>query len=229
MNRSAAASHCHSTNFRAVFYPSGRPEAADHGIGCERCHGPGGHHLQAVRTGFPDLAIGRPRLAPADRVVALCGECHESPEPHLPSDPSLIRFQAPSLVLSRCYTESRSLSCVTCHDPHQNASRTPSHYERASASNVILRHTCRTAAQSGSRGCQGLVPVFYGLGARLPGLPHAPRSECRSQNHIHGSFHPGPQGEPAAHTLNSDGRFAYKPSTRDHCPVTCFQCPDFAA
>src|SRR5262249_22703804 len=28
--------HCHSTNFRAVQYPAGRPEAADRGIGCER-------------------------------------------------------------------------------------------------------------------------------------------------------------------------------------------------
>jgi tetratricopeptide (TPR) repeat protein len=122
--------HCHATNFRAVQFPVGRPEASDRGIGCERCHGPGGHHLQAVQAGFPDLAIARPRLASADRVVALCGQCHESPEPLNPSNPRSIRFQAPSLVQSRCYTESGSLSCVTCHNPHKNASRTPSDYER---------------------------------------------------------------------------------------------------
>jgi tetratricopeptide (TPR) repeat protein len=122
--------HCHATNFRAVQFPDVRPEASDHGIGCERCHGPGGHHLQAVQAGFPDLAIARPRLASADRVVALCGQCHQSPEPLNPSNPRSIRFQAPSLVKSRCYTESGSLSCVTCHNPHKNASRTPSDYER---------------------------------------------------------------------------------------------------
>jgi tetratricopeptide (TPR) repeat protein len=121
--------HCHSTNFRAIQQPEGRPEAADHGIGCERCHGPGGHHLQAIETQFPDLAIARPRLASAAQVVALCAQCHKAPESAPPSKPNYIRFQAPTLVQSRCYTESGSLSCVTCHNPHRNASRAPSDYE----------------------------------------------------------------------------------------------------
>jgi tetratricopeptide (TPR) repeat protein len=121
---------CHSTNFRAVQHPEGRPEAADHAIGCERCHGPGGHHLQAVDTRFPDLAIARPRIAPAERVVALCGECHQAVAGSGPtSKPSAIRFQAPSFVQSRCYTESGTFSCVTCHNPHRNASRNAALYE----------------------------------------------------------------------------------------------------
>ncbi len=113
--------------------PSERPEAADHGIGCERCHGPGGAHLQAVESQFPDLAIARPRLAPADQVVALCGQCHESPDSRSPGGPASIRFQTPNLIRSRCYTESGSLSCVTCHNPHKNASRIASDYERVCA------------------------------------------------------------------------------------------------
>ncbi len=121
--------HCHSTNFREVQYPEGRPEASDHGIGCERCHGPGGHHLRAVETRFPDLAIARPRLATAEQVVALCGQCHKALDSMASQKPNVIRFQAPTLVQSRCYTESGTLSCVTCHNPHRNASRVASEYE----------------------------------------------------------------------------------------------------
>jgi predicted CXXCH cytochrome family protein len=121
--------HCHATNFRAVQQPTGRPEASDHGIGCERCHGPGGHHLRAVEERFPDLAIARPRLATAERVVALCGQCHKAPDLASTTSPNFIRFQAPTLVQSRCYAESGTLSCVSCHNPHRNASRAPSDYE----------------------------------------------------------------------------------------------------
>jgi predicted CXXCH cytochrome family protein len=61
--------------------------------------------------------------------VALCAQCHKAPESVSPTSPSFIRFQAPTLVQSRCYTESGTLSCVTCHNPHKNASRTASDYE----------------------------------------------------------------------------------------------------
>ena len=123
--------HCHSTNFRAIQHPEGRPEAADHGIGCERCHGPGEHHLRAVETKFPDLAIARPKVAPADQVVALCAQCHQAvaAASSTTPKPGAIRFQAPTFVQSRCYTESGTLSCVTCHNPHRNASRNTAGYE----------------------------------------------------------------------------------------------------
>jgi hypothetical protein len=121
--------HCHSTNFRAVQAPTGRPEASDHGIGCERCHGPGGHHLQAIDRQFPDLAIARPKLASAAQIVSLCGQCHKAPESASPAKASYIRFQAPTFVQSRCYTEAGTMSCVTCHNPHRDASRDPAHYE----------------------------------------------------------------------------------------------------
>ena len=65
---------CHSTNFRSMLEPDGHPEARDHAIGCERCHGPAGNHLAAVKAGFGDLAIVRPRLGTAEQVVNLCGE-----------------------------------------------------------------------------------------------------------------------------------------------------------
>src|SRR5262249_39823808 len=42
--------YCHTTSLHAVLHEVG-PEAADHAIGCERCHGPGGHHVAAVEAG----------------------------------------------------------------------------------------------------------------------------------------------------------------------------------
>ena len=54
---------CHTTNFRAVLDEKG-PEAKDLSIGCERCHGPGGHHIAAAEAGFADLAILNPGRMP---------------------------------------------------------------------------------------------------------------------------------------------------------------------
>jgi hypothetical protein len=86
--------------------------------------------LKAVELGFSDLAIARPSLATAAEVTNLCAECHREPTPGMSSgSPSFIRFQAPNFVKSRCYTESGSFSCVTCHNPHEDAATSPVAYE----------------------------------------------------------------------------------------------------
>jgi tetratricopeptide (TPR) repeat protein len=116
---------CHTTSAGAVIRDEG-PEAADHSIGCERCHGPGAHHVAAVAAGFSDLAIVNPGDAPPGASDELCARCHGTQPPeglNLPrTDASWLRFQSLTLRWSRCYTESDgTLSCVTCHDPHRNA------------------------------------------------------------------------------------------------------------
>ena len=121
--------NCHATDFRAAREPDGRPEGRDRGIGCERCHGPGGHHRRAVEAHFPEPAIARPKRASAAQVVALCGDCHRAPAKTTPADAGFVRYQASSLVLSRCYTESGgALSCVSCHNPHKDAESSPASY-----------------------------------------------------------------------------------------------------
>jgi len=110
--------------------PNGRPEALDHGIGCERCHGPAGNHQTAIEASFAEMAIARPRVATAAQVVALCGECHTAPAKTTPDVPGFVRYQASGLVLSHCYTQSRgSLSCVSCHNPHQDAETSAAYYQ----------------------------------------------------------------------------------------------------
>jgi tetratricopeptide (TPR) repeat protein len=115
---------CHTTSFRAAANEVG-PEAADHSIGCEKCHGPGGHHLAAVDAEFPDLAIACPSGTPPAQLDAVCARCHSRARLEgittARTDPFWYRFQSLSLTWSRCYSESNGmLGCTTCHDPHRD-------------------------------------------------------------------------------------------------------------
>jgi predicted CXXCH cytochrome family protein len=140
--------YCHTTNFHAVLVDSG-PEAADHSIGCERCHGPGANHVTAVDAGFSDLAILNPGRASASEINEWCGKCHSMHRPgniDAPrTDPVWYRFQALALTWSRCYNESGgSLSCITCHDPHRNV-------EKSAARNEAICLQCHRSGDAGAR------------------------------------------------------------------------------
>jgi len=132
---------CHTTNFRAILDQSG-PEAADHSIGCEACHGPGGNHVAAVDAGLADMAIATPAKTPGSKIDKLCGQCHSMHNTSVVSaprtDPVWYRFQSLTMAWTRCFTESDGkLSCVTCHDPHRDA-------ETSAASNEAKCLSCHT-------------------------------------------------------------------------------------
>jgi Cytochrome c554 and c-prime len=129
---------CHHTNAHAVMSGTGA-ESSVRAIGCERCHGPGGNHLRAVRSlnsassQDADLAIGRPSLASGRAIVEFCAECHSPTKTGrnlTPDEPDAVRFQGTTLTWSRCYQESGDqLDCVTCHNPHRNAETATGWYE----------------------------------------------------------------------------------------------------
>jgi hypothetical protein len=125
--------HCHATWFRAAnpdpLVPSG-PEARDHSIGCERCHGPGLNHLKAVRSGFAEPAIAQTRRTGSLEHLRSCNECHASNGSVEPNDPEFTRVQGTTLQFSRCFTGTKGgIHCATCHDPHRNLETNATHYE----------------------------------------------------------------------------------------------------
>ena len=123
--------NCHTTDGHAAIEKL-EPLVADHGIGCERCHGPGANHIKALEGKFKEMAIERPGSLSADRLVKMCAQCH-SPIGNVtlnPEDKTTLRFQGVHFVKSRCYTESNGkLSCITCHSPHRNAEESTRYYE----------------------------------------------------------------------------------------------------
>ena len=210
---------CHVTSIRAARDRS-VPEAADRGIGCERCHGPGGNHVAAVAADFDDLAIARPGLASAGQITRLCAACHNSDDPSITdNDPLTIRFQTLTLPRSRCYTESDGkLSCLTCHDPHRDAETTAAHYEAKCLS-------CHTAVP-------GTVPVGAGKIASDRGaIGDNGKTSRDTLPAISDRGAIGDNGKTLRHTLleTSDrGAIGDNSSLRTTCPVNprnkCLSC-----
>lgn len=122
---------CHTTEPRAARSGHG-PTAADSGISCERCHGPGGNHALAAEAKFPEMAIALPAGARASEITRLCGQCHR-PGNAATANPdasnAAARFQSATLPLSRCYDPAgTTLTCVACHDPHRDRAYTSRDY-----------------------------------------------------------------------------------------------------
>jgi tetratricopeptide (TPR) repeat protein len=146
--------YCHITFPRAGRERIG-PETADRAIGCERCHGPGAHHLAAVAAGFSDSAIVNPTAAsPRALTQKQCNDCHILDRNYDQRDdrenPYWIRSQGVGWIWSRCNTESGgAFGCVTCHDPHKGARPTATaHYE----AKCLACHSATSARPPGRSG-----------------------------------------------------------------------------
>jgi hypothetical protein len=121
--------NCHATGVQST---AGRPDTGSllPGVQCERCHGPGNDHIQAAKSGASREVVRRmlvnPGRFPPKALVQICGQCHRLPAPEMGDEPELeapvtVRFAPIGLLASRCFQASGSLSCLTCHNPHEDA------------------------------------------------------------------------------------------------------------
>jgi hypothetical protein len=162
------------------------------GVGCERCHGPGGAHVEAARRGEANLTMPFGKVWTADGQMRLCGDCHRHPSQApageiRPDNLKIARFQPVGLMQSKCYARSGgALSCVTCHDPHDRASSDRASYEAAclSCHRAGGRPSCPTSPREGCIGChmpaldtgQGVLFTDHWIRVREDRLPSARES-----------------------------------------------------
>jgi hypothetical protein len=139
---------CHATFFQTLdATPSGNHFSKFNfvlGISCERCHGPGGEHIQHHQGVAGSSGEEKP-MAPValerERQIEVCAQCHGgvgdevapafsfSPGQHLadyvrlqPPDPfahvDVHGNQVALLEKSRCFQASPDMTCTTCHNVH---------------------------------------------------------------------------------------------------------------
>ena len=118
---------CHTT--RVVWDEEVDPARSVFGVHCERCHGPGSAHVDAVTSGSDSLYILNPGRFPAAEQTEFCSQCHRragdiEPLTAMKREARLARHAGAGTMLSDCFRLSppeETLSCLDCHDPHRNA------------------------------------------------------------------------------------------------------------
>jgi Cytochrome c554 and c-prime len=125
---------CHST--AAVGGGQLQLERFAPGVSCEACHGPGEKHVEAVKAkNFRDPRIFNPAaLGARELSQEFCGACHTSFETAMvmPGQGGVnnIRFQPYRIFNSPGHNkDDHRISCVACHDPHDELEREPSFYD----------------------------------------------------------------------------------------------------
>ncbi|HVW87472.1 MAG TPA: tetratricopeptide repeat protein [Bryobacteraceae bacterium] len=143
--------YCHASRLQPIYGTQNRyadPPFLEHGVSCERCHGPGGDH---VRNPVAARMVNPAKLAPEER-DSVCAQCHLTGEARIERpgrrfaeyrpgarlsdyvtylvwkdhDPGMkVTSHVEKLAMSRCRRESGgAMWCGTCHEVHSNGNRT---------------------------------------------------------------------------------------------------------
>ena len=139
---------CHAATVLPVGSPTGfrfHPDSFEVGISCAKCHGPGAQHI-AFHEQNPAVEEGRHIVNPASlsrsQQISSCALCHAGqgvpktpPLSFRPGDEisehriytkaeqkqlSVHGGQVQFLQESRCFAESGSMTCSTCHNVHED-------------------------------------------------------------------------------------------------------------
>jgi hypothetical protein len=183
---------CHSTYFRSQPPPVNHYERSHYvlGLSCERCHGPGRNHVTSRQTKQQASTNGdivNPAKLSRDRQVDLCALCHAglgeplrapafsfSPGDRisdyltLQSDREQTRIdvhgsQVELLGRSRCFRESKTMTCLTCHDVHKTQR------DAAAFSSQCL--TCHKASNCGLYPKKGELLAVNCVDCHMPKQP----------------------------------------------------------
>lgn len=119
---------CHNSDPETALRASATTPQDKLSIRCETCHGPCGNHIKAVEMKLHelDLALTQPKKFTARESVRLCASCHQPDQFDDNRDPTKAnsaRFQTIGLQASKCFKQSETLSCITCHSPHSQLIR----------------------------------------------------------------------------------------------------------
>jgi hypothetical protein len=132
MDEAKACFNCHSTN--AIHDRQLDLKAVHPGLTCERCHIGAQAHAAGMLAGSASAPIP-PSLGKlqSEDISNFCGQCHRSWETVVRAHwrgQADVRFQPYRLANSKCFNGADPrISCVACHDPHQNVVRDISYYD----------------------------------------------------------------------------------------------------
>lgn len=132
MDEAKACFNCHGTN--AIHNHQLDLQAVHPGLTCERCHVGVLEHATGMLAGSASAPIP-PSLGKlqSEDISNFCGQCHRSWETVIRAHwngPADVRFQPYRLANSRCFNGADPrISCVACHDPHQNVIRDITYYD----------------------------------------------------------------------------------------------------
>jgi hypothetical protein len=148
---------CHATN--AVSDRKLTLEMMEPGVTCEHCHvGTNAHLIDALQGDFGSAPPKLGKISSED-VSSFCGQCHRTWEAvmrdHFNSEIN-VRFQPYRLANSKCFDGADArISCLACHDPHQDVVRQDSAYDPK----CLSCHAASTQPASATRATGPPCPV----------------------------------------------------------------------